>query len=79
VLSPPILNSDQLHAVERFALDPATMTLTRSYEAIDPVYFTGTYTGSDAMSVADLPFAPDPCEDLTFVDFSEDTDEAARD
>jgi hypothetical protein len=72
VFSPPILNSDQLHVVERFVLDPTTMTLTRSYEATDPVYFTGTYTGSDSMSVADLPFAPDPCEDLTFVDFSEE-------
>jgi hypothetical protein len=72
VLSPPVLHSEGLHVVERFTLDPATMTLTRAYEATDPVYFIGTYTGSDSLYVADLPFAPDPCEDLTFVDFSEE-------
>ena len=31
VLSPPVLNSNQLHVVERFVLDPNAMTLTRSY------------------------------------------------
>jgi hypothetical protein len=72
VLSPPVLHSEGLHVVERFSLDADTMTLTRAYEATDPVYFTGTYSGSDSLSVADLSFAPDACEDLTFVDFSEE-------
>ncbi|HLF11667.1 MAG TPA: DUF6152 family protein, partial [Gammaproteobacteria bacterium] len=70
VLSPPILNSEQLHVVERFSLDPSTMALTRSYSAEDPVYFTGQYAGSDTIHVADLPYAPDACDELTFVDYS---------
>jgi hypothetical protein len=71
-LNPPIKNSEQLHVVERFKLDPNAMTLTREYEATDPVYYTDTYTGSDTIGVADLPYAPDKCSELTFVDFSAD-------
>ena len=70
VLSPPVLNSSQLHVVERFVLDPNAMTLTRSYVAEDPVYLKGQYTGSDVIQVADLPYAPDTCNELGFVDYS---------
>jgi hypothetical protein len=72
VLNPPIMNSDQLHVVERFTLDPNTMTIRREYTATDPVYYTDQYTGSDTIGVADLPYSPDPCSELTFVDFSGD-------
>jgi hypothetical protein len=72
VLSPPVLNSEQLHVVERFSLDPATMALTRSYTAEDPVYFIGQYAGSDSIKPADLPYAPDACSELTFVDYSQE-------
>ncbi len=72
VLSPPIMNSEQLHVVERFALDPVAMTITRSYTATDPVYFVGEYTGSDTIGVADLPYSPDKCAELAFVDYSND-------
>jgi hypothetical protein len=72
VLNPPIMNSDQLHVVERFTLDPSTMTLRRDYEATDPVHYTDTFTGSDTIGVADLEYAPDACSELTFVDFSAD-------
>jgi len=71
VLSPPILSSADLHVVERFALDPETMTLMRSYVATDPVYFTGEYIGEDSLQVADIPYGPDECRELTFVDYSE--------
>jgi len=71
-LNPPIMNSDQLHVVERFRLDPEAMTITREYEATDPVYYTDTFTGSDTIGVADLPYSPDACAELTFVDFSGD-------
>jgi hypothetical protein len=71
-LNPPIKNSGELHVVERFTLDPSTMTITREYEATDPVYFTDTYTGRDTIGVADLPYSPDKCSELTFVDFSAD-------
>lgn len=72
VLNPPIMNSEQLHVVERFTLDPNAMTLTREYTATDPVYYTDQYTGSDTIGVADLPYSPDECAELTFVDFSAD-------
>jgi hypothetical protein len=72
VLSPPVLHGDKLHVVERFSLDTATMELTRSYVAEDPVYFTGQYAGTDTIQVADLPYAPDKCTELGFVDFSKE-------
>jgi hypothetical protein len=72
VLSPPILNSDKLHVVERFSLDPDKGLLTRSYTAEDPVYFKGQFTGSDVIGVADLPYKPDPCKELGFVDYSKE-------
>jgi hypothetical protein len=72
VLSPPILNSDKLHVVERFSLDPAKMLLTRSYTAEDPVYFKGQFSGSDVIGIADLPYKPDPCKELGFVDYSKE-------
>jgi hypothetical protein len=65
VLNPPIMNSAQLHVIERFAFDPNTMKITRSYTATDPVIFNGEYTGSDTIGVADLPYAPDTCKELT--------------
>jgi hypothetical protein len=71
VLSPPVLNSDQLHVVERFSLDADTMTLKRSYVATDPVYFVDEYVGEDSLQLADIPYGPDDCQELTFVDFGE--------
>jgi hypothetical protein len=76
VLSPPILNSTELHVLERFSLDTQDMTLTREYVAQDPVYFVGDYKGSDTIQVADVPYAPDACKELTFVDYS--SEEAQR-
>lgn len=73
VLSPPVLHSEQLHVVERFSLDTKAMTLTRSYAAEDPVYFKGQYAGSEVVQVADLPYNPDPCKELGFVDYSKES------
>jgi hypothetical protein len=70
VLSPPIRNSGELHVVERFSLDTENMTLGREYVARDPVYFVGDYAGSDTVQVADVPYSPDACKELTFVDYS---------
>jgi hypothetical protein len=69
-LSTPVRNSDKLHVVERFTLDPARMSLTRSYTAEDPVYLKGVYTGSDVVYPADAPFNPGKCEELNFIDYS---------
>jgi hypothetical protein len=74
VLSPPILHTDQLHVVERFSLDPAGPTLMRSYTAEDAVYLRGTYSGSDMLALADVPYAPDECTELTFIDYSKQTE-----
>ena len=71
VLSPPILNSDQLHIVERFQVETDPVALVREYVAQDPVYFVGEYSGSDRIYLADLPYGPDACVELTFVDYSE--------
>jgi hypothetical protein len=70
VLNAPVRNSDKLHVVERFSLDPNTMKLTRSYAADDPVYLKGQYAGSDVVQVADAPFTADKCKDTTLLDYS---------
>jgi hypothetical protein len=67
-----VRNSDKLHVVERFSLDPKTMALTRSYEADDVVYLKGRYTGSDTINVADAPYAPEKCQELGFIDYSKE-------
>jgi len=71
-LTTPVRNSDKLHVVERFALDPQKMALTRSYVAEDPVYLKGKYTGSDTILVADAPFNPGKCKELNFIDYSKE-------
>jgi hypothetical protein len=59
-------HSAQLHVVERFSLDPATTTLKREVQATDPLYWTAPYTGNaTSMIVSTVPYAPEPCADLT--------------
>jgi hypothetical protein len=73
VLAPPVQHTEQLHVVERFSLDAAGTALLRSYTADDPVYFASTYSGSDILGVADVPYARDECNgDLTFLDYSKE-------
>ncbi len=69
-LNTPVRNSDKLHVVERFSLDPNKMALTRNYVAEDPVYLKGSYTGSDTILVADAPYNPGKCQELNFIDYS---------
>jgi len=66
VIAPPVRNSDQLHIVERYSLDPETLALTRSFVAEDPVYFTDQYIGSDTVLVADVPYVAHPCDELAY-------------
>jgi hypothetical protein len=66
VLVPPTRNSDKLHVVERFTLDPETFTLKREYTVEDPVYLAAPYTGSDTVLLSDTPFEKQPCQELTF-------------
>jgi len=58
-------HSEQLHVVERFSIDTATNTLKREVWAEDPLYFTAPYTRTDTMIVSTVPYAPEPCADLT--------------
>jgi Family of unknown function (DUF6152) len=69
-LNTPVPNSDKLHVVERFTLDPAKISLTRSYSADDPVYLKGQYAGSDTIYPADAPYNPGKCKELNFIDYS---------
>jgi hypothetical protein len=66
VLVPPTRNSEQLHVVERFTLDPQTFALRREYTVEDPVYLAAPYTGSDTVLLSDTPFEKQPCAELTF-------------
>src|SRR5690606_29953897 len=70
IIAPPVFHGEKLHVVERFTVDTDEWTLTRSYEATDPDYWLGTYAGTDdVLGIADAPFAADPCEELSFVDY----------
>jgi hypothetical protein len=69
-LNTPVRNSDHLHVIERFSLDPEKLALTRTYVAEDPVYLKGKYAGADTILVADAPFNPGKCRELNFIDYS---------
>ena len=71
MLNAPVRNSDRLHVVERFAFDPDTVKLTRSYTAEDPVYLKGQYSGSDVVQIADAPYTDDNCKDQTLLNYAE--------
>lgn len=63
-LAGSVPHSDQLHIVERFTLNPATLELTRDYVAEDSLYFADQYVDSDMVLPADAPFAVDDCAEL---------------
>jgi hypothetical protein len=71
MLAAPVMNSDKLHVVERFTLDPEKMALKRDYVAEDPVYYTDQYAGSDTVLPADAPFAVDQCKELTYLNYAQ--------
>jgi hypothetical protein len=62
-----MLHSGGLHVVERFTLDAANGALRREYVAEDPLYFVGQYRGADTVYVADYPYEPPSCDDLSYV------------
>jgi hypothetical protein len=64
VIAAPVRNSDQLHVVERFRLDPETHALRRDFIAEDPVYFTDQYAGYDIVLPADVPYVAHRCDEL---------------
>jgi hypothetical protein len=65
-LAGAVAHSAELHVVERFTLDPATLALRREYVAYDPVYFGSEYVSGDTVLPADAPFAVDACKELAY-------------
>jgi hypothetical protein len=70
VIAPPVRNSDQLHIVERYALNPDTLELRRDFVAEDPVYYSDQYVGYDLVLPADVPYVAHGCNELApeFID-----------
>ena len=60
-----VMHGSGMYVVERFSYDHEAGTLTRSWTAEDPEYFTGSHTGEDTVEIADIPFEPYNCSDLT--------------
>ncbi len=60
-----VMHGSEMHVVERFTYDHEAGTLTRSWVAEDPAYFVGSITGEDTVEIADIPFEPYNCSDLT--------------
>ena len=59
------MHGSGMYVVERFAYDHEAGTLARTWTAEDPEYFNGSYTGEDTVEIADIPFEPYNCSDLT--------------
>lgn len=59
------VRSTSYHTIERFSLDSEAMTLTRAYQAFDPVYWKEgeVLSGEQVVSLADYPFEPYKCDD----------------
>ena len=70
VIAAPVRNSDQLHIVERFSLNPDTLELRRDFVAEDPVYYSDQYIGYDIVLPADVPYVAHRCDELApeFID-----------
>ena len=60
-----VMHGSEMYVVERFSYDHEAGTLTRTWTAEDPEYFTGSHTGEDTVEIADIPFEPYNCSDLT--------------
>jgi hypothetical protein len=41
------------------------MSLKREYSVTDPLYLAEPYESYDVMYLSDVPFAPQPCDDMT--------------
>ena len=61
----PVMTSEQMHVVERFAYDEDTRTLTRDYVVTDPLYLSEPLRGRDVSDIAAEPYRPFNCVDLS--------------
>lgn len=63
-LSGSLIHSDQFHVTETFTYNAEDNSLTREYSAVDPVNFTGTYSGEDVVYISNTPFEDYACVEL---------------
>lgn len=61
----PLMTSDRMRVVERFAYDEETRTLTRDYVVTDPLYLSEPLRGRDVSDIAAEPYRPFNCVDLS--------------
>lgn len=60
-----VAHSGGMRIMERFSLSEDRSRLTRTYEATEPEYFTGTYTGTDTFNRSSEPYIPYDCTELS--------------
>ena len=60
-----VMHGTDMYVVERFTYDHDAGALTRSWVAEDPQYFIGSLADQDTVEIADIPFEPYNCSDLT--------------
>lgn len=58
-----LTRSEEYKTTERFVLDHAAGSLTRTYEAEDPLFWTSKQTGQDVVYLSDYPYEPYNCDD----------------
>jgi sulfur carrier protein ThiS len=58
-------HSPQMHTVERIYFDDKKQRLIRDYSVTDPLYLKGETKGQDLMALADKPYAPYNCVELS--------------
>lgn len=63
-LSSSLIYSDQFHVTETFTYKAEDNSLTRVWSAVDPVNFTGTYSGEDVVYISNTPFEDYACVEL---------------
>jgi hypothetical protein len=63
-LSANLIHSDQFHLTEAFTYNSEDNSLTRVYSAVDPMNFTGTYSGEDVVFISNTPFEDYACVEL---------------
>ena len=65
VVSDRLTRSEQYQTTERFVLDYENGSLTRTYEAKDPVFWQGTQSGEDVVFLSDYHYEDYNCDDRT--------------
>ena len=63
VITNRVTRSQAYHTVERFMLDYEKGSLTRTYEAEDPLFWKGKQSGQDVVFLSDYPYEPYSCDD----------------